>query len=778
MVYGKKNTVLINIEGIVQGVGFRPFVYKLAREYKIKGYVRNDSNGVEIMAQASRDKIKEFINDLYEKKPGQAIIDELKVKEKSGEQRFTSFEIEQSVKKKSKNTRIAPDLCLCPDCREEMLNPQDRRYFYPFINCTNCGPRYTIVQDVPYDRKYTSMAEFKMCRECEQEYHDPTNRRFHAQPNACFACGPQLELLTAGHKSLIRGLNSDTSRELFQETAEFLNKGMILAIKGLGGFHLACDARNADAVNKLRSLKYREERPFALMAKNIESARKFCKISMPEEKRLQAVDRPIVLLEKASQHGIAEQVAPANRYFGIMLPYAPVHFLLFYFIDFPLVMTSGNLSDEPIAHTNFDALNRLSTLCDYFLIGNRDIHIRCDDSVIRVWRGSDYMLRRSRGITPHPLLFKTSFCRQILGVGGEQKNTVCLGKNNKAFLSHHIGDLKNAETYTSFIQAIGHLTRILDVFPQVLAYDLHPQYLSTQFVNNPPPELQHLRNLPSIGVQHHHAHLASCMAEHNLTQQVIGVVLDGSGLGNDGSIWGGEVLIADLKEAKRAGKLAPFLLPGGDKVIAQPWRTALSLLYQIYGRQVKKHLPPAWESISREELEVVFFQVAEQKHSPLTSSCGRLFDAVSALTGVCLKACYEGQPAVELEQAIEKKSTNEYSFEVYKKNNMYLFSWHRLIEQLLNDCRDGAGKGALASGFHKALVRALNQVVCLLAGETGIRSVVLSGGCFMNMYLLSELSSILEQEDLRVYTHRLVPCNDGGLALGQVVVADQLLKET
>jgi hydrogenase maturation protein HypF len=770
-------TVRVHIEGIVQGVGFRPFVYNLALRFNVAGYVLNNSHGVEVLVQADPNVIEQFLDELEHKIPAQAVIDEFAVSEEAYTERLGSFEIQKSRETATKNTRIAPDLCVCDDCLNELLDPADRRYFYPFINCTNCGPRYTIVRDVPYDRRYTTMTNFSMCDQCQSEYDDPHDRRFHAQPNACYRCGPKLELYSAGQKLLIRGLDSRTSRELIMQAAELLRAGSIIAVKGIGGFHFACDARNNDAVKTLRSLKYRERRPFAVMVKDLSKAGETVRITPEEEQRLQAVDRPIMIIKKAADHELAHAVAPDNRYFGVMLPYAPLHFLLFEFIDFPLVMTSGNISDEPIAHTNYDAFARLSALCDYFLVGNRDIHIRCDDSVTRIWKGFDYMQRRSRGLAPNPVLYREGFIQPLLAVGAEQKNTICLAKRNKAFLSHHIGDLKNMETYASFVQAINHLQNVLDVSPQVVAYDPHPQYLSTQCVHNPPPELASLNGIRRIPVQHHHAHIASCMAEHNLNEQVIGVALDGTGLGSDNTIWGGEVLVADLCHCKKVGGLIPFLLPGGDKVVAQPWRTGLSLLYQVYGQEASRYLPETWKEITQEQLKVVLFQIAEHKQSPLSSSCGRLFDAVSALAAVCIEASYEGQPAIELEQIIEQDSVPPYIFDVEKSGGGYFLSWHPLVKQVVSDYREGVTPGIIAYRFHMGLADGLNRLCGLISDKTGIKKVILSGGCFMNMFLLSALQRMLQNRGLQVFTHRLIPCNDGGIALGQAVVANQIVKE-
>ncbi len=770
-------TIRIQIEGVVQGVGFRPFVYNLAARHGIGGHVYNDSSGVEILAQGDEAAIREFVDSLRKEKPPQAVIDELRVYTLAPGRRLRSFTIKKSRALAAKNTRIAPDLCLCPDCLRELFDPQNRRYFYPFINCTNCGPRYTIVRDVPYDRKYTTMHGFTMCERCKAEYEDPHNRRFHAQPNACYTCGPVLELCTAGGKPLLCGSDAGQSRGLIRRSAELLEQGALMAVKGIGGFHLACDARSAESVRRLRSLKIREARPFALMAKDPSQARTLALINPEEERRLSAADRPIVLLPKNPDHPLAGEVSPRNAFFGVMLPYAPLHYLLFAYIDFPLVMTSGNLSDEPIAHTNDDAFARLGKLCDYFLTGNRDIHIRCDDSVTRMWRGAEYPLRRSRGTAPNPVLLGKPFAVPLLAVGAEQKNTICLAKNNKAFLSHHIGDLKNAETYLSFSQAVRHLMNILDVRPQAVAYDLHPQYLSTRTVLDPHGDLEFLGGLPRFGIQHHHAHIAACMAEHDLRGPVLGVALDGTGYGTDGTIWGGEVLIADLAQACRAARLLPFGLPGADKAILQPWRTGLSLLYSVYGEEAAAYAPRLWPGLAREKLTVVLFQLGRKRGYTLTSSCGRLFDAVSALAGVCTEACYEGEPAVELEQAIENDSPTGYTFNIVRTGQVFDLDWRALVTRVTEDRLRGAALGVIACRFHNGLVGALRDVCLALSGETTIKQVVLSGGCFMNMFLLSRLTAELEGRGLTVYTHNRVPCNDGGIALGQAVIADTRLKE-
>ncbi len=729
------------------------------------------------MAQGDVHSIRAFTTELRRKKPRQSVIDEFRVTELPGHKPLGTFEIRKSRENKSKNTRIAPDLCICEDCLRELLNPRDRRYFYPFINCTNCGPRYTIVRDVPYDRKFTTMRGFAMCESCAAEYEDPLDRRFHAQPNACFTCGPRIELYSAARELILRGADGEKSRELIEKCAGLLRSGHILAVKGIGGFHLACDARNQETVSRLRSLKYREQRPFALMVKDVRQARMIVRVGAAEKKRLLAEDRPIVVLRKKHKKTVAPSVSPDNGFLGIMLPYAPLHFLLFTFIDFPLVMTSGNLSDEPIAHTNQDAFTRLGKLCDYFLVGNRDIHIRCDDTVTRVRQGKEYILRRSRGIVPNPVLLNENFHTPILALGAEQKNTICLAKHNKAFLSHHIGDLKNAETYASFLQAVRHLGEILDIRPQAVAHDLHPQYLSTQAALQPPETLGLPPELPRIGVQHHHAHVAACMAEHNLRGPVIGVALDGTGYGSDGTVWGGEVLTADLTGFTRSASIMPFALPGADKVISQPWRTALSLLYRVYGDAAASYAARLWPELDEKALAVVLFQLEGAKAKIMTSSCGRLFDAVSALAGVCGEANYEGQPAVELEQAIEKDSLSGYTLDISRTAEYFELDWRELVAMVTADRLRGKSRADMAVRFHRGLVTALTGLCILVSEQSGIRRVVLSGGCFMNMYLLSGLTGALRKKGMEVYTHHRVPCNDGGIALGQAVIANQRVKE-
>jgi hydrogenase maturation protein HypF len=774
---GSHKSIKVIIKGIVQGVGFRPFIYNLAQKIGIKGYVQNNPYGVEIVAAGNEEGIDCFIDAIGNNHPPRAIIDSIEISPFTVEKAFSDFTIEKSLLAEKRFARISPDIMVCEDCIRELCDPNNRRYFYPFINCTNCGPRYTITADIPYDRSRTTMAAFPMCTECESEYHEPTNRRFHAQPNACHRCGPHLTLLDNRGNLLSTPSNKTDYMAFFKNVASLLKKDNIIALKGIGGFHFMCDAENERAVSTLRNRKYREDKPFAIMVKDIQQAHTCAVLSQEESERLLGTDRPIVLLRKKPGTGLAASIAPMTGIIGIMLPYTPVHYLLFQYFSHAIVMTSANISDEPIAHTNEDAFQRLRDIADYFIMGNRDILIRCDDSVVRIWQGMEYPLRRSRGIVPSPLYVKGVFMKNVLAVGAEQKNTICLGKENQAILSHHIGDLVEAKTFSSFLQAIGHLSHVFDCRPEAVAYDLHPAYLSTTFLKNPPAGYTFLADLPHIGVQHHHAHIASCMADNNISGKVIGVALDGTGYGPDATVWGGEILIADEKDYERVAFLLPALMPGGEAAIKKPWRMALSYLYTVFGEDCLSHLPLSWEILPEEEVNMALYQIKEGVNSYPTSSCGRLFDGIAALTGLRLQATYEGQPAIELEQQVDASVTSAYPFPIVDDNGFFSLSWKDLIVKVTEDIKNNIPVTTIAARFHNSLADCLCRICTLIAEKTGLSRIVLSGGCFMNMYLLKKSTSALEGVGLDIYTHRRVPCNDGGISLGQAVVANHRIKE-
>lgn len=760
----------IRITGIVQGVGFRPFIYNLAKNLNIKGYVLNDSLGVLIRAEAEIYNIEEFIKQIKEKLPPQARIDKLKTKLMSIEG-FSDFIIKESLQGLESQVLISPDISTCKDCQRELKTPKDYRFSYPFINCTNCGPRFTIIEDVPYDRINTSMNVFKMCDICQSEYEDPSNRRFHAQPNACSKCGPRLILLDSKARKM-------KTSDIIKKTAEFLKKGKIIAIKGLGGYHLACDALNEKAVSKLRQRKYREDKPFALMARNLDQIKEFCQVSSTEAEILSSWKRPILLLRKKENISIADSIAPRQKYLGFVLPYNPFHHLLFSEIDFPIVSTSGNVSDEPIAFQDPEALERLKGIADFFLIYNREIYTRCDDSVARVFRGKLMLLRRARGFTPEPLDIKCNFNKNILATGAEEKNTFAIGKNSEIIISHHIGDLENMETLKAYQKATEHFKKLFYFTPEVVAFDLHPAYLATQYA-------QELKNVQRIGVQHHHAHIASCIAENNLTEKVIGVALDGTGFGIDGKLWGSEFMVADLKDFERFAHFSYIQLPGASLAIKEPERIAIAYLYKVFGDKIFELRLPLLKEIDKAKLENIIKMIKQNINSPLSCGMGRLFDGVSALLGIRKRINYQGQAAIELEMETLEDVEEVYNYKIDTSKKPWIIEPDKIILSIAEDILSKADQpiaenknksaGYIASVFHNTLVKIITEVCQKINKITNLRKVVLSGGVFQNMYLLKRIVAQLEKSGFEVYTHSMVPPNDGGIALGQLVIANEIV---
>ena len=758
----------VHITGIVQGVGFRPFVYNLAKRHDLKGWVRNTSAGVDIEVDGDQEVLDLFLQQLRAEAPSLSRIDEFTAsfQEANG---FRSLDILHSEAVEGAFQPISPDVAICPDCLRELFDPDDRRHHYPFINCTNCGPRFTIIKDIPYDRPQTTMAPFPMCPDCEREYQDPSDRRFHAQPVACPVCGP-----TVAFEQLDLGVVGN-AKDAIAETCKALAKGEIVAIKGLGGFHLACDAINAQAVTELRNRKLRVDKPFAVMMPDVELVESHCFVSHAERELLTSSARPIVLLKRRPESNLVPEIAPKQEWIGVMLPYTPLHYLLFADPDTKfsaLVMTSGNLSEEPIATNNDEARERLATLADAFLLHNRDIHIRCDDSVVRVFednsdanvniRKSIYPIRRSRGYSPFPV--KLPFdAPQVLAAGSELKNTFCITNQNYAFLSHHIGDMENYEALRSFEQGVEHFERLFRVTPEAIAYDLHPNYLATRYAL----ERGERENLPIIGVQHHHAHIAACMAEQGLNSNrpVIGLAFDGTGYGDDGAIWGGEVLVADYKAYDRRFHLEYFPLPGGDAAVKKPARTALALLWSL-GLEWEERLASVQE-FSVEERGTLRAQLERKINTPMTSSMGRLFDAAAALTGVRQRVNYEGQAAIEFEALADPAEAGKYSFGL-EEGQIQLRS---ALEELIHDVRDGVEASSISAKFHNGLAASAMEICSKIRSETGIDEVALSGGVWQNITLLRRTLSLLKGYGFRVYLHREVPANDGGLSLGQAVIA-------
>ncbi len=749
----------IRVEGTVQGVGFRPFIYRIAHENALCGWVLNDSGGVRIEVEGPQVDVSHFIATIRRDLPplasiGRLVIEDIPVVKEAG---FTIIESQQSSQQ---TTQIPPDTYVCPDCLSELFDPQDRRFRYPFINCTNCGPRYSIVSGVPYDRPFTTMADFSMCEHCQSEYGDPASRRFHAQPNACADCGPVLSL----HDQ--EGGPVESSDPL-SEAISLLRRGEILALKGLGGFHLAVDPQNSEAVVRLRKRKFRDEKPFALMAKDIESAEIFSKINPVEKKLLESVERPIVLLEKTpDQLLICDLTAPKNRYLGVMLPYTPLHYLLLE--EFPaLVMTSGNQSDEPISYGDEDAFLRLKGIADGFLCHDRRIQTRTDDSIARVLAGEPLLLRRSRGYVPRAVKLPHEQL-PVLAVGAELKNTICLTSADRATLSQHIGDLKNQSVLDALQQAAEHLQQLLDVHPQLVAHDLHPDYLSTAVA-------QQMIDLPKLAVQHHHAHLASCLADNGRDDTVIGVIFDGVGLGTDGQIWGGEFLVGDFGGFERVAHLADLTMPGGDAATREPWRMALSLLHATYGGNLPELM--VLDSIPAADKRLLLQMIEKGINSPLTSSCGRLFDAVAALAGLRQVVSYEGQAALELEMCLENDPQLEpYSFTLLKEDHEIIIDPRPMTRELVADLQQGRAAGIISARFHNGLAEAVLQVCRKLRDERGSLPVAISGGVFQNAFLTEKVNQLLTTAEFEVLRHRQVPPNDGGLSLGQAVIAGHHLR--
>jgi hydrogenase maturation protein HypF len=774
----------IHITGIVQGVGFRPFVYGLATRLGLLGWVCNTSAGVEIEIQGSEDSLRAFASALRDEKPPLARIDSLVVTEIQGADIYKTFEIRESAAIPGAFQPISADVALCADCERELFDPTDRRYLYPFINCTNCGPRFTIIKDLPYDRPQTTMGAFSLCPDCACEYHDPLDRRFHAQPVACSVCGPRVWLEQPGNVAKVENLRAILA------TRRLLRQGQIVAIKGLGGFHLACDATNAAAVEALRQRKGRQGKPFALMAADLAVIETLCMVREVERSLLTGHAKPVVLLARRPAAPVADDVAPGVDTLGVMLPYTPLHHLLLNQIDERLssepappvlVMTSGNFSEEPIATDNQDALDRLAPLADAFLLHNRDIHIRCDDSVVRLDRAPTapslespvLYLRRSRGYAPYPvhLPFTT---RPTLAVGGELKNTFCLTRARYAFLSHHIGDMENVETYASFEQGVAHLGGLFRVEPELMACDLHPGYFTTTWA-------QRNAKIPLVPVQHHHAHIAACLVDNGLENQpVIGLSFDGTGYGPDGAIWGGEVLVADYAGYQRVAHLEYLPLPGGDAAIRRPWRIAVG-----YAAALGLELGglPFLASIEKQAISVVRAQVEKRLNAPLTSSMGRLFDAVASLVGVRGEVTYEAQAAIELEtlsraylqDAAHLQGASPYPYTLTDGPNGMMVGLKPVLASIIEAVEYNEHPGLIGARFH-CTIADLSVALCRRIRErTGLAVVALSGGVWQNRLLLDLTRAGLKAQGFTVYFHRQTPTNDGGLALGQAAVANHVI---
>jgi hydrogenase maturation protein HypF len=807
----------IAVRGAVQGVGFRPFVFRLAEELKLAGWVNNSPQGVFIEVEGPRAALEKFLPRLEAEKPPRSFIQSLESSwlDSAG---YKKFEIRESETGGGKTTLVMPDIATCPDCLREIFDPQNRRHRYPFTNCTNCGPRFSIIESLPYDRANTSMRQFAMCPACQAEYDDPRNRRFHAQPNACPVCGPRLELWqgrtgVAPVSNLKIGDRRDacpTNDDALIAAAEAIRRGQIVAVKGVGGFHLMVDARNEAAVKRLRERKHREEKPFALMFPTLESVKSVCEVSPLEERLLRSPEAPIVLLRRRGQSQIsnlkfqiAEGVAPGNPNLGVMLPSNPLHHLLMAELGFPVIATSGNLSDEPICTDEREALDRLGGIADVFLVHNRPIVRHMDDSIVRVMLGRELVLRRARGYAPLPISVRNAECgvrnekgagtdtdsalrtphsEIVLAVGAHLKNAVALAVGNQVFVSQHIGDLETEPANNAFRRVIADFEKLYDAEPEIIAADLHPDYLSTKFAlerrspaRRDPENSRNQRAGSETGapqivqVQHHIAHVLSCMAENEIEPPLLGVSWDGTGYGLDGTIWGGEFFLVTDENVERVAHLRPFRLPGGDAAVKEPRRVALGLLHEMSGDAVfaRQDLPPV-AAFTKTELAALKTMLAKNLNSPVTSSMGRLFDAVVSLINLRQQMRFEGQAAMELEFALDGIETDEsYNLSLVTRHPSLVLDWSPMVEAILSDVQNGVAIGRISAKFHNTLA----EVVVTVAKKTGERRVVLSGGCFQNRYLTERTVRRLEAEGFQPYWHQRVPPNDGGIALGQVVAA-------
>jgi hydrogenase maturation protein HypF len=748
----------VRVDGTVQGVGFRPFVYRLAQRCGIGGFVYNDSRGVVIEAEGDPGAVAEFLRRVAAEPPPLAILERVET-EWLSPRGATGFRIIGSPEGQPADAPVTPDTATCPECLSELLDPRDRRFRYPFINCTNCGPRFTIVRGVPYDRPRTTMAGFTMCPACRREYEDPLDRRFHAQPNACPACGPHLTLLERSGAALAQ------RDQALACMARALCDGAIVAVKGLGGYHLACLGRDERAVADLRARKRREDKPFALMARDVQAAQELVELSPAEITMLEGRERPIVVARRRPGARVAAAVAPRSPDLGVMLPYSPLHHLLLVDVDETLVMTSANVSEEPIAYRDEDALARLADIADLFLVHGRPIEIRTDDSVVRATRrrATPLLIRRSRGYVPASIALPVPAAVPLVACGAELKNTFCLVKGSRAWVSHHIGDLENYETLQSFIEGVEHFRRLFGADPEAVAHDLHPEYLSTKYALDQ-------EGLRSIGVQHHHAHFAACLAEHRERGPAVAAIYDGTGYGTDATIWGGELLVGDLVDFERAGHLLPVRLPGGERAIREPWRMACAWLTAAFGEGVA---PPDTIScaIESQKWEAVSELVRRGVASPMTTSMGRLFDAVAALCGVRLEVSYEGQAAAELEALCSLDEQDFYPLEVRRDDGCVVLDPRPTVRAVVADLQRGVDRTRIATRFHNAVGAATVCASMRLAGERNLGTVVLSGGSFQNRLLLESVAATLQRAGLRVLVPERLPPNDGGISYGQAAVA-------
>lgn len=770
----KIRRVFLKVEGIVQGVGFRPFVYTLALNNCLRGWVNNNSEGVFIDLEGSENSIEVFIKELNLNPPPLSRIEKITI-EDMPYYGFNDFHIKESEMLHEKITLISPDIATCKECREDILNPENRRYFYPFTNCTNCGPRYSIIKRIPYDRDKTTMIRFKMCNKCESEYKNPLDRRFHAQPNACDICGPNIYLTDNNGKEIpllelnfqSKGSESKSStlnEGKIQWVQQKLKEGYIFAVKGLTGFHLVCDGENAAAIETLRNRKKRPSKPFAVMMKDLDTIKQYCRVNPQEEKLLTGIRRPIVLLDKLKDYALPKTIAPKQKTLGVMLPFTPLHELLFIKEIKVLIMTSANIHGLPLEYKNQAAISHLAPIVDYFLMHNRDIYMPVDDSVSRVLLDKERIIRRARGYAPEPISFKGLL--PILAAGSNMKNTTAIAKEDFIFISPHNGDLENLETFNHYERNIEHLKDIFVFRPEHIAADMHPGYYSTQYAQQ--------TGLPLISIQHHHAHIVSCMVENNISHKIIGIAFDGTGYGTDGKIWGGEFLLCDYYDFTRAAHLSYTNMPGGDSAVEEPWKMAVAFMYKSM---------PENRSIINEfygaKAEVIMKMIDKNINCIETSSMGRLFDAVSSILDICHKVSYEGQASMELEALIEGKDYScAYGYDIKNEESSLIIDTKKLINDIVIDKIRGVETPLITQRFHNTIIAFSIDICKVLRKRYNIDEVALSGGVFQNSYLFKGISKALLKHNFKVYTHGVVPTNDGGVALGQLIVANEKLKSS
>ncbi|MCY6354288.1 carbamoyltransferase HypF [Clostridium sp. ZS2-4] len=744
----------ILVKGIVQGVGFRPFVYKIANEKSLKGWVKNTSEGVYIDIEGKEESIELFLYKLIHQAPPLSKINDISIEDKEVKN-FKEFIIKQSDGNKTPITLISPDIAICEECEKEIKDNKNKRYKYPFTNCTNCGPRFSIIKKLPYDRPMTTMNEFEMCSECSFEYKNPLDRRFHAQPNACGKCGPKVWLTD-------RYGNIEKVENPIEEAKKLIKQGKIIAVKGLGGFHLVCDAENEKAIQTLRDRKIRPSKPFALMMKDIYTIKQYCNVNKKEENILKGIRRPILLLDK-KVNILPDNIAPNNKKIGVMLPYTPLHHLLFDDNIKVLIMTSANASGLPIVYKNDEALEKLKDIVDCFLLHNREIHIPVDDSVARVILGEERLIRRSRGYAPLPI--SISGITETFAYGSHLKNTFCISKGEFAFMSQHMGDMDNLEAYENYEKNVEHFRSLYNIKPKLLAYDMHPDFLLSKSAQK--------EEIKKFAVQHHHAHIASCMVENKINKEIIGIAFDGTGLGIDGKVWGGEFLVCNYTDFKRVGHLNYVKMPGGDTAVKEPWRMGISFLYKTYGDKLDTNI---FSNLPDNNIKNIIMMLKNDLNSIETSSMGRFFDAVSTLLGLKNRITYEGEASIYLEVIAKDNEGGRYDYSIDSINETYVINTDNIIKGIITDIKKEINKSVISKKFHDTVIAFSIEMCKLIRNKTGINVVALSGGVFQNEIILKGIYRGLMKNDFQVYIHGEVPCNDGGISIGQLAIANYKAK--